>query len=95
MFAPQFSLRKLLLLIFACCLFTSLGSVAMRGELWPIPFLVVGVASAVAFILYAVVFLIAWIFSTLLKDLYWKDESQSPFAQDRPAPQILPPDQTL
>ena len=95
MFAPQFTLRKLLLFTVACCVFAYLVSMAVQGHDWALPFVISGIAVAVAMVLYSVFFLIGWIFSLLLKDLRWKQTTESPFASDRPAPQILPPDHTL
>lgn len=95
MLAPQFSLRKLLFFTVLCCLFAYLISMAVRGEQWALPFVIVGIAAVTAMVLYAVFFLIGWIFSLLLKDRRRKPNTESPFASDRPAPQILPPDHTL
>lgn len=95
MFAPQYSLRRLLLFTVACCLFAYLISMAVQGREWALPFVIIGIASVVCLVLYALFFLIGWVFSLLLKDLRWKPKTESPFAGDRPAPQILPPDHTL
>ena len=95
MFAPQFSIRKLLLFTVVCGLFFYLVSMAVRGHEWAIPLVVVGLAAVASLVVYALFFLVAWVFSLVLKDLHWKPQSESPFAKDRPAPQIVPPDQTL
>ncbi len=95
MFAPQFSIRKLFLLTATCGIYSYLVSLAVQGHKWPIPFVIVGIAAVTAFALYAWFFLIAWIFSVLLKDLRWRPKTESPFATDRPAPQIVPPDHSL
>ena len=93
MFAPQFSIRRLLAFTVVCCVFFSFVSLAVRGRLWAVPFALIGVAVVVSLVVYALFFFIAWLFSLALKNLHWQPKSHSPFAQHRPAPQILPPDQ--
>jgi len=92
MIAPQFSIRRLLAFTVVCSVFFYFVSMAVRGRLWAVHFALIGIAVVVSLVVYALFFFIAWLFSLALKDLYSQPKSHSPFAQHRPAPQIVPPD---
>jgi len=93
MLIPQFTTRYLFGLIAACAVLFFVASLAVNGHyIWAIA-LIVGVGSiALLFGVFALVFWCAWVMASIFRT---RDDSQnsagSPFAEDRPAPQILPP----
>jgi hypothetical protein len=81
---PRFSLRQLFLLTFLGALVAWLGSQAVVGSMWAIAFSVAILFLGGLFILYAVLFLVAWPLSQYTQR--WGSEGSSPFMESPELP---------
>ena len=91
MLIPRFSLRWMLFVLSASGVFFLFVSLAVKGHAWAI-----GVSTALATVLAALTiqtafFGAAWLLATLLGFARPRRRPSSPFAQEQPPPQWLPP----
>ncbi len=92
MLIPRFSLRAYFVATLLMALVGIAGSFALRGHDWAVAVLAALGSLVVLFVLYAVAFICAWGFVEIaLARAQRRQRPASPFATDRPAPQILPP----
>jgi hypothetical protein len=89
MFAPQFTTRRLLLLVGACSVFFMVVAAAVRGQLWAACISLAVAALVLTFLLYAVTFQITFLIAQLFGGLRPAPQPTSPFAQDTPPPKPL------
>jgi len=70
-------------------------SFALQGRTWAIAVSVAIAAVLLAFLFYAVTFLVGWALAVVEKEMRKPPEAQSPFASSSPPPQIIPPEGPL
>ncbi len=70
-------------------------SFALRGRTWAIAVSVAIAVVLLTFLVYAVVFLVGWVFAIVEQEMRKPPEAQSPFASSAPPPQIIPPEGPL
>jgi hypothetical protein len=93
MLVPQFSIRQMLAIVTALGVFSLVVSLAMRGHAWAMSLVITCVTLLVAFLLYGLCFFAAWCCWLIVGRWTGEPEPQSPFAQDAPPPQIIPPEE--
>jgi hypothetical protein len=91
MLIPRFSLRSLLLLITAISVFCLIVAQACRGQAWAIGFSLAVAYLALAFVVYGVLFGLAYLLAALRGRARTRVGVSSPFATSEPPPQIIPP----
>jgi hypothetical protein len=87
MLFPQFTTRRLLLIIGGCSVFFLIASLAVRGHLWATGISLAVASLVLTFLLYAVTFQVTFIFAQFVGALRPAAKPQSPFAYDTPPPQ--------
>ncbi len=88
MLLPRFSLRLILAVVTALCLFSLVQSLAYRGSAWALAVCVAGYAAVVMALVYAGLFFLSWLLSLVFRRQGPKVES--PFASDRLPPRLVP-----
>ena len=91
MLIPRFTLRWMLFVLSVSGVFFLFLSLAVKGQAWAI-----GVSTAIATMLGILVvhmtfFGAAWVLASLLGFARPRQQPRSPFAQEQPPPQWLPP----
>lgn len=89
MFLPRFSLRLILAVVTALCLFSLVQSLAYQGRAWALAVCIAGYTAAVMAVLYAILFCGAWFLS--LGFGRRRTQVESPFAGDRLPPMLVAP----
>lgn len=89
MLFPQFTTRRLLLIIGGCGVFFLIASLAVRGHLWATAVSLAVAALVLTLLLYALTFQVTFIFAQLVGALRPAAKPQSPFAYDTPPPQPI------
>jgi hypothetical protein len=92
MLIPKFTIRRLLILTAVCAVISLVGTFAFRGQPWAIALIVALAAFVMGFGAYLFFFLVVRIMSAIA-DLFVTPGPTSPFAQHRPPPQVIPPDE--
>jgi hypothetical protein len=90
MLIPRFTIRGLLLLTFGGSLLSLVFSFAVRGQLWAIAVSLAVAGTLIAFLLYGVLFGLAYLLASMAGRAVPRAKASSPFAAG-PPPQILPP----
>ncbi len=91
MLIPKFSIRFLLGLMTAVAVFCLIASFAMQGQAWALALCLALGSLLSVFLSYALYFWLTLPLSLLDAALRGPPQPTSPFATDRPPPQILPP----
>jgi hypothetical protein len=89
MLFPQFTTRRLLLIIGGCSVFFLIASLAVQGYLWATAVSLAVAALVMTFLLYAVTFQVTFVLAQFVGVLRPAARPQSPFAQDTPPPTPL------
>ena len=89
MLFPQFTTRRLLLVIGGCNVFFLIASLAVQEHLWATAFSLAVVSLVLTFLLYAAAFQVTFLLAQLVGALRPAARPQSPFAQDTPPPKPL------
>ena len=97
MLLPSFSLRSLLLWTAVCGVYFAAISRALVGDVWARTLVIATTALVLTFLVYALVFWIAWLVSLVVRPLKsaWRDDASvtgAPFAANRLPPQEVPPE---
>jgi hypothetical protein len=90
MLIPRFTIRGLLLLTFGGSLLSLVFSFAARGQQWAIAVSLAVAETLLAFLVYGVLFGLAYFLASLAGRVVARPKASSPFAAG-PPPQILPP----
>lgn len=91
MLAPQFTTRRMLLLIAFCSVLFLVLSLAVRGQLWAIA-LSVGIGSVgLMFIAFALFFQVSFVLAKFLGVVGPTEKPVSPFAKDTAPPTYVQP----
>jgi hypothetical protein len=91
MLIPRFTIRWLLALTAVCAVFFLILTFGVRGALWAAAMSIAVGSLIVAFACYAVVFAGGYLLASTFCLLRTKTQAASPFATDRPPPQIITP----
>ena len=94
MLGPKFTIRLPLAVMTFTGLLCLVSVFAGRGHSWAVAVLTTIFTVVLGFLVYAMFFVITWIFSCVVGQFETK-QPRSPFAQHRPPPQIVPPDEPL
>lgn len=94
MLGPKFTIRLPLALMAIVGLICLVAVFAGKGQAWAVAIVATVFAAVFGFLTYVLFFVVAWVFS-LVVGRFEKQEPTSPFAQDQPPPQIVPPDGPL
>jgi hypothetical protein len=89
MLFPQFTTRRLLLVVGGCSIFFLVASLAVQGQLWATAISLAVAALVLTFLLYAAAFQVTFLFAQMFGALRPAARPQSPFAQDTPPPKPL------
>lgn len=89
MLIPQFTTRRLLLIIGGCSVLFFIASLAVRGHLWATAVSLAVAALVFTFLLYAVTFQVTFLAAQVVGALRPAARPQSPFAHDTPPPKSL------
>jgi hypothetical protein len=107
MWAPQFTIRRLLLWTTLAAVLAVVASFARQGHVGARAVIMMVMMLAISFLVYATLFVIASVAGSGLASavgrLSWRrrphaelnPESQSPFAEHRPPPQMIRPEDPL
>lgn len=91
MLIPRFSIRSLLLLTTGCGFVFLILNFGVRGHFWARA-VWIGLASLLlSFVLFAAFFAGAFVLASLFGMVRREPKAASPFATDRPPPQVIPP----
>ena len=91
MLIPRFSLRQLLIITTVSAFFCYLLAMATRGHQWAIALSFAVSSILCALIVYAAVFILAWLLA-VVGGLFTKQKvAASPFANAAPPPQFITP----
>ncbi|GIW92088.1 MAG: hypothetical protein KatS3mg110_0129 [Pirellulaceae bacterium] len=92
MLIPRFTLRTYFVVCVMVALMGVVANYAWKGQTWAVALLAAVGSFVVMFVLYAAAFIGAWGFVEIaLARARRRQQPTSPFATDRPAPQVLPP----
>jgi hypothetical protein len=89
MLFPQFTTRRLLLVIGGCGVFFLIASLAVQGQLWATAISLAVASLVLTLLLYAATFQITFVLAQFVGALRPAARPQSPFAQDTPPPKPL------
>ena len=92
MFIPQFTVRRLLLLVAICAAFFLMLTLAARGYAWAAALSAVGFGVLVTFTSYVCFFGTTWVAYPVLRRASITHSPESPFARHRLPPQVIPED---
>ena len=90
---PRFTIRRLLAVVTGCAILFTIAGTAMRGQFWAIAFLIAFGAVVAGFLVYAAVFAVVWMFAEFAAVIQGRPKGTSPFADSRPPPQFIRPEQ--
>ncbi|PHR98418.1 MAG: hypothetical protein COA78_26115 [Blastopirellula sp.] len=90
MLMPQFTIFRLMIFIAVCAVISWIAMSAVRGEVWSIAIMLTLFSFAIWAVLQFILVTAGYII-TLIASKVTPEQAVSPFATDRPAPQILPP----
>jgi hypothetical protein len=91
MLIPRFTIRWLLSLTTVSAVFFLIVTCAVQGDAWAVA-VSLGVASlAIAFLVYGVLFGVAWLIASAVGVFRAAPSGRTPFATTEPPPQIVPP----
>ena len=91
MLAPQFTTRRMLLLIAVCSIFFLILAMAVQQKVWAVA-LAYGAASlALTFLAFAIFFQVSFVFAKLAGLFVSQKKTASPFAKDTAPPTHVPP----
>ncbi len=91
MLIPRFSLRWLLLLTTACAFFFLIMRFAAQGKHWAIGVVAAVTTLMTAFLVYGLLFSLAFLLAQLFRFVRPASTPASPFAMDSLPPQVIPP----
>lgn len=91
MILPHFTIRWLLLLTACSSVFFLVVSHAVQGKIWAISLSAAVASVAVAFLMYAAFFGLAFVLASVQNSFSQRRIGGTPFATAEPPPQILPP----
>ena len=92
MLIPRFTIRRLFGITAVCGIFFLIVSFAVRGHLWAASISVALAGLLVLLLVHALFFSMSWVTSLLVGVVQGMKAARSPFAQDTPPPQIIPPE---
>lgn len=92
MLVPQFSIRHILVVMTALSVCSLIASLAIRGHMWAVAFVISGLTLILTFLLYGLCFFAAWSMAQYRQRYSRPAPAQSPFAKDTLPPQIIPPE---
>lgn len=92
MLIPRFTIRGLLLLTTVCGVFFAVLTAALRGQIWAAAVSIAVAAVALAFIVYGLLFLWAYVWAGIFGLGRSQSRGASPFASAGPPPQLIPPE---
>ena len=87
---PQFTIRRLLWMTTVCGAFCLIVSLAARGNAWALALSAAGLGLVVCFLFFSFLFASAWCAFFLTQQFGSNRRPDSPFAQHRPPPQVIP-----
>ena len=93
MLFPQFTIKRLLLLTAGCAVLFLVMSLALRGQVWAMAISIGVLSLVVAAIFYALAFVITWPLAEFFDFVSKQKKPTAPFAQYRPAPKLLTPEE--
>jgi hypothetical protein len=91
MLIPRFSLRWLLVLTTVCAVFFLIMRWANQGSHWAVGIVTGVTALALAVLVHAAIFALAFVLSWLIGLVRPSSPGRSPFATDALPPQVIPP----
>jgi hypothetical protein len=94
MIGLKFTIRLPLALMTLVGVICLVAVFAGKGHAWAIAIITTVFAAVFGFLTYVLFFVVAWVFSTIV-GRFEKKQPRSPFAQDQPPPQIVPPEGPL
>ena len=94
MLGPKFTIRLPLTLMTLVGVICLVAVFAGKGHAWAVALIATIFAAVLGFLTYVVYFVVAWVFSTIV-GRFEDHQPRSPFAQDQPPPQIVPPEGPL
>ncbi|MHB0960947.1 MAG: hypothetical protein ACYC0X_33725 [Pirellulaceae bacterium] len=92
MLIPRFTLRRLLLLMTASGVFFLIVAQAVDGHAWAIGVSLAGASLLLSFLVYGILFVLAYLLATILGWIRSPVAVSTPFATLEPPPQIIPPE---
>ena len=95
MLIPRFTIRRLLLLCFACAIVFWIVSLALRGNPAALAVTMLLVGLLLTFLIFGIFFFTTWIVALLLQDYFYQPVHRSPFATEQPPPQIIAPEEPV
>ncbi|MCA9122864.1 MAG: hypothetical protein KDB11_21910 [Planctomycetales bacterium] len=91
MLLPRFSLLQLLSITTVSAVFCYVIAMATRGHQWAMAISIATSSVLCAFVVYAMLFAVAWMLTLLGSSFAAKKVAASPFATAAPPPQLITP----
>jgi len=91
MLIPRFTLRSLLLTTAGLAVFAWVVSQAVHGENWAVAICIAAAGIPTMFMLYAGVFLLAYVIARTMSPVRREGDTANPFASAGLPPQLVPP----
>ena len=91
MLAPQFTTRRMLLLIAVCSVFFVILAMAVQPKIWAVAMAFGAGSLLLTFLAFALFFQISFVFAKLAGLFVAEKKTASPFARDTAPPTHVPP----